>query len=511
MAEPNAPAVAAEASGALSICVDAGTSLTKAVAYDDAGRPVLSSSQPTRVFAPVSGYAEQDMTEVWDAVLATIHEVVQAAGRPVSVIALTAHGDGCWLVDADRKPTGPAMLWNDARAAGIVDTWARRGKAEEAFWINGSVGFAGLPHAILAWLAENDPDRVERSDKSLTCGGWLFARLTGQVSMDESDAAVPWLDVERRVYSEEILEIFEMPWAQRLLPELRRDDNRAAPLSADAAKATGIAAGTPVVMAPYDIAASAVGSGAVETGQAVSILGTTLCTEVVAATPDRSGRPTGLTIPLGVDSKYLRALPTLAGTQVLAWAADLLSVDDEAAVCALADTGGAGANGAMFLPYLSPAGERVPFVDSAARGTFAGLSFDHDRAQIARAILEGLTYVIRECLTVGSTDPTEVRVCGGGTKSPQWCQLIADVTGVPVIRLSDDEVGARGAFVFAHVATGESSDHAEAVAKFVRTRDEFTPNAANQTLYDELFGQFVAIRDDAAKSWPRLAEIRDVA
>lgn len=494
---------------AASICIDAGTSLIKAVAYDERGRLLYSAQQPTHVATPSPGFCEQDMTEVWNAVAVTIQDVVKASDRPISFIALTAQGDGCWLVDADLKPTGPAMLWNDARAVGIVDEWAAQGKAEAAFAVNGSVGFAGLPHAILAWLAEHDPERLVRSDKALTCGGWLHACLTGEASMDESEAAVPWLDVQAREYSDEILEIFGIRWARRLLPTLRRDHQRAAPLHAEAADVIGVPAGTPVVMAPYDIAASAIGAGVIDSGQAISILGTTLCTEVVAAAPDGTGEPTGLTIPLGVDSRYLRALPTLAGTQVLAWAADVLGVEDEAAVCALADTGTRGANGAIFLPYLSPAGERVPFVNTAARGTFVGLSLDHDRSHIARAILEGLTYVIRDCLAVSGTTPKEVRVCGGGTKSPQWCQLIADVTRVPVIRLSDDEVGTRGTFVVGLVATGAVASHAEAVEKFVRTRDSFTPNDANSALYDDLFAGFLAMRDDAARSWPRLAEIRD--
>lgn len=490
------------------LCVDAGTTVIKTVAYDDSGRELHIARRSTRVDVPRPGFAEQDMAEVWDAVAETSGEAAQAGGGSVRMIGLTGQGDGCWLTDADGRPTGPAVLWNDGRAAAIVDEWRREGRTDQAFRINGSVGFSGLPHAILTWLAEHEPERVERSSAALTCGGWLFRCLTGQAAIDTSEAAAPWLDVARRAYSDDILELFDLAWARRLLPPLRRDDDRVAPLSAEAAERLGTAAGTPVVLAPYDLATSSVGAGAVRERQACSILGTTLSTQTVTSTVDLTGTPTGLTIPLGVDDLNLRALPTLAGTQVLSWAAELLGVDGPPALGSLAAEAAPGADGLVFLPYLSPAGERVPFVDSAARGGFTGLSFGHDRSRIARAVVEGLTYVIRECLEVGGTAPTELRACGGGAGSREWCQLIADVVGVPVVRSDDTEVGTRGVFCYALVATGIEESHGAAAAKYVRARDEIAPDAARHEAYDELFDDFLAARGDLARTWPRLARTR---
>jgi erythritol kinase (D-erythritol 1-phosphate-forming) len=494
-----------------SLCVDAGTTVIKAVAYDDSGREVHTARRPTRIDAPEPGFAEQDMGEVWDAVAETLREAARVAADDITLIALTAQGDGCWLTDADGRPTGPAALWNDGRAAAVVDAWQRDGRTEQAFRINGSVGFSGLPHAILTWLAEHQPERIERSRWALTCGGWLFQCLTGLAAIDESEAAAPWLDVARRAYSDEILDLFDLEWARRLRPPLRHDDDRVAPLANAAAERLGIPPGTPVVLAPYDLATSSVGAGAVRERQACGILGTTLSTQTVTAEVDVSGTPTGLTIPLGVDDLYLRALPTLAGTQVLAWAADLVGVDGPAALGRLAGDVAPGADGLVFLPYLSPAGERVPFVDADARGGFTGLSFAHGRRQVARAVVEGLTYVIRECLEVGGTTPTELRACGGGAGSREWCQLIADVVGVPVVRSDDAEVGARGVFCYALVATGAAASHAEAATAYVRVRDEIAPDARRHDAYDELFADFLAVRDDLSDSWPRLASARSRA
>jgi erythritol kinase len=487
------------------LSVDAGTTVIKTVAYDEDGREIGAARRPTRVSSPQAGFAEQDMDEVWTATVETLRE---AARGEIDLIVVTGQGDGCWLVDDRGRPTGPAMLWNDGRAASIVSTWQSEGRTEKAFRINGSVGFAGLPHAILSWLARHEPDRLERSQAALTCGGWLFRCLTGETAIDESEAAAPWLDVAAREYSAEILELFDMPWAARLLPQLRRDDQRVAELSSEAAGRLGFEAGIPVVMAPYDLATASLGAGAVEERQACAILGTTLSTQVVTSSVDLSGPPTGLTIPLGVDGLYLRALPTLAGTQVLAWAARLLQLSDEAALCALGTSVKPGADGVFFLPYLSPAGERVPFVDADARGSFVGVSLDHDREHMARAVLEGLTYVIRECLEVVGTTPSQLRVCGGGANSGEWCQLIADVVGVPVVRSVDSEVGARGAYCYGVVATGRVPDHATAVSSYVRARDQFRPDPARQAPYDDLFADFLALRADAARSWPRLARTR---
>lgn len=491
------------------VAVDAGTTEIKTVGYDEAGAETTIVRRSTRVRSPRPGLAEQDLTEVWQAVAGTIHEAT--GGRAdVELIAVTGQGDGCWLVDRDGRPAGPAVLWNDGRAAPTVERWQRDGRLEQAFRINGSVGFAGSPHAILDWLVTHEPDRVATAAAALTCDGWLFRCLTGEIAVDESDAAAPWLDLTRRDYSAEILELFGLPWAHRLLPPLRRDHQRVAGLSRTAAAELGLPADVPVVMAPYDVAATSIGAGAVADRQACAILGTTLSTQLVMSTPDLTGPVTGLTVPLAAD-RYLRALPTLAGTQVLTWAADLLQLPDPAALTALADGVPPGADGLVFLPYLSPAGERVPFVDATARGGFAGLAFHHDRPRLARAVLEGLTYVIRDCVEAARLAPARLRLCGGGANSPQWAQLIADVLGVPVTRSADRQVGARGAFLTGLVATGAAPDLAAAAAAHVRTRDEFAPDPVRHRAYDARFEDFRAVRDDAARSWPRLARARGPA
>ena len=492
------------------VCLDVGTTMIKAIGYGEDGAERVTVREPATVRSPRSGWSEQDMTEVWHAVARAVRQVVDGlGGAAIAYLALTAQGDGCWLVDAGGEPTGPAILWNDGRAAAIVDGWARDGVPERAFPINGSLTFPGLPNAILTWLRAHDPDRLARAHRALTCGGWVFSRLTGELSVDESDACAPFMDVRTRRYSGELLDLYDMAWARPLLPDPRGDDRRAAPLTGRAAAETGLPEGTPVVLSSYDVASTAIGVGAVDPGQACVILGTTLCTQAVVGEADLSGPPSGFTVPLGVGGRYLRLFPTLAGGQVLDWACRMLGLSGgPRELASLAGDAPPGAGGLVFQPYLSPAGERAPFLDSRARGAFLGLSSEHEPAHLARAVLEGLSLVIRDCLAASRAAPTELRVAGGGSASPVWLRMLADVTGVPVVRSADDEAGARGAFIVGRLSTGAASGPSEAAAGHVRERDVVEPDPARAATYADLYTDFLDLRRTVATTWPRLAEMR---
>jgi erythritol kinase (D-erythritol 1-phosphate-forming) len=493
------------------ICVDVGTSVIKAVAFDDRGTEIVVARQETEVLRPAPGFSEQNMYSVWDAAAATIRTVVGQLSGPVGLISLTAQGDGCWLVDADGRPTGPAILWNDARAAAIVDRWLKAGVFKEAFRRNGSQAFAGLPNAIFAWLKQHDPARLGRSAKSLCCNGWIFYQLTGRMAIDESDAAVPFFDVRARRYSPQLLQLYGLEWAERLLPDVLSNDQRLGELRSTAAAELGLPTGLPVIMSPYDVASTAIGVGAVSDGQACSILGTTLCTEIVVNHLNLEGEPSGLTIPFGPPGLYLRSFPTLAGAEVIHWAVSQLGLAGPADLSRLAANVAPGADGLCLLPYFSPAGERVPFLNTGARGSLFGLSFEHGREHIARAVLEGLSLIIRDCFAATQAAPSPLRacgLCGGGANSEVWCQLIADVTGTPTFRPADQEVGAKGAFIVGLVAVGKEADYSSAAKKYVGIRDRFEPHSERHAFYDSLFEQFLAIRESTLPIWKRMADDR---
>lgn len=480
----------------VTVCVDAGTTVIKAVVFDAAGGELLVTRRATRVSQPAPGHSEQELPEVWTAVVDAVREAVARIDRPVRLLALTAQGDGAWLVDRAHEPVRPAVLWNDGRAAGIVREWRDGGVLDRAYRVNGSLTSAGLPNAILRALAVDEPEALDRADAVLTCGGWLFLRLTGVLGIEKSEASAPWLDIRTGEYSDQLVEEYGLTAHRRLLPPIL--DNRARPLTGQAAAELGLPAGTPVVLAPYDIVSTALGAGATTTGRATCILGTTLCTEMLVDNPSPTGEPAGLMLDFGVPGLWLRAFPTLAGTGVLDWLVDLLGVSSHDEITRLASQAPPGADGLRVLPYLSPAGERAPFLDPSASGVISGLLFGHGRAHLARAVLEGLAHVIRDCLDAAPATPVELGLCGGGAASSLWCQLIADVTGVPALRTEDTQVGAKGALLFASTVLGDHPDLASAAAALVRPGRRFTPSGDS---YDAAHAEFLATRSLVATRW----------
>lgn len=486
---------------AATLCIDAGTSLIKAVVFDESGHELVVARRPTVVMSPVGGHAEQDMRAVWAAVVEAVREAAAASPQPIGCVAVTAQGDGAWVVDRRGEPIGPAILWNDARSRTTVDRWVADGTLDRLFAINGALGNMGLPNAILASSLEADPTALDGAAAVLTCGSWLFLALTGHRGLHVSEASAPWLDVSTGTYSTDVLSLSGLASFRALVPPLFSDADVVQPLKRELAEVLDLPPGVPVVLAPYDVVATAAGGGTVEPGAAFCILGTTLCTGIVVAEADTSGRASGLTLRVSNRGPFIRAFPTLAGTGVVDWMASILGLPDAAAVVALAETAPAGAAGLGIWPYLSPAGERAPFLDGDARGVIAGLSFGHGREHLARATVEGLAHVVRDCLEASGASPTELAISGGGSASDLWCSAIADICGVTVIRAADSQIGAKGAMIYAAVATGEFASVQDAAASLVRAADRFDPDAAVRALHDARHVDFLASRAAFGTRW----------
>ena len=492
----------------VAICVDAGTSVVKAVAFDEQGTEIATAKHSVPIMRTHAGWSEQDMNAVWDAFSQTVHKVATEVGGNVSFIAITGQGDGCWLIDDNGNPTGPAILWNDARATPYIEQWREDGILEQTFRLNGTAAFPGSQCGILRWLLEHDPSRIERSATALYCKDWLAFKLTGKRTVEETDASFPFFDIRNRHYAPDMFRLYGLEWAQRLLPPVHDSNTPAGTLRPEVAASLGLPVGIPIVTAPYDIAATAIGLGAIHTGQAVSILGTTLCNEIVIDKVNTEGDPVGLLICSGVPQHWLRGFATMCGTETLDWLCQLFNIEHPSALLELASSVPPGAGGMMFMPYLSPAGERAPFLNPYARATMLGFSLEQSQAHIARAALEGLTFVIRECLEAASVTPTELSVCGGGALSDLWCEMIADVTQLPVRTTTASEVGAKGAFFVGLVATGAEPNIEEATQKYVQTRKLYQPHSSTAHSYEEQYQSYLALRNMVAETWPRLAAER---
>jgi erythritol kinase len=366
------------------LSVDVGTSRVKAVRFDQDWRAVDTQAENTTVTTTPDGRSEQDMGQVRTAVFGVLAAVASRSPDPIELVTLTAQGDGCWLVDRDGRPVGPALLWNDSRSAPLITRWQADGTLQQVFDICGSLGAAGLASAQLRWLADEEPARLERADRLLSCGSWVFQELTGQQVLEASDAANPFLDARTGEPDPRVWELAGIPALSRLLPPVVSGADRISRLTPEAAGQIGLPAGLPAALAPYDVPSTAAGTGTTRPGQAFAVLGTTLCVGTVSDDPHLERPANGMTLPTGVPDRWLLAYATMTGTEVLDWLAVVMGLDGAGEVMALAAESTT-PTVPLLQPYLSPAGERSPFLDPGIRGTLRGLSLRHTRADLARA------------------------------------------------------------------------------------------------------------------------------
>lgn len=484
------------------LSIDAGTTLIKAVVLSDSGKELALAAIPTEVSQPRPGWSEQDMNEVWHAVESACRRTLQEVStEAIDAIAVTAQGDGAWLIDSNGQPVRPAILWNDARAAELPPELRFDNLQDSIFRINGSFPSLGLPNAIMLWLAQNEPDNLAKASAVLTCGSWIYYKLTSVIGQHVSEASAPWLDISTGTVSADLMRSYGLEDFSEKIPPVLKADEEKAPLRDSLSQSWGLTPALPCVMAPYDIVTTATGSGATAPGDAFAILGTTICPGVISSEPQLDGAVTGLNLRGVGDGLFLRAFPTITGANTLSWLTRVLDLDDVPSLSALAEKSPPGSRGVLWLPYLSAAGERAPFFDPNAKGVAFGLSDFHDASDIARALLESLGYLIRESLEISGTQLTSLVLSGGGAQSSLWCQVIADATGVPTMRTSDSQVGAKGAQIYAEVAIGRYPDHFHAAQALVTKGETSTPSSQGSSLHDSRYQQFIALREAVRPLW----------
>jgi xylulokinase/erythritol kinase len=470
--------------------IDVGTSTVKAAAFDPEGRELAVAARPVAL-ALRDGVVEQDMDELYGAVVAVLREVTERAPEPVELAGLTGQGDGVWLVDADGRPVRPAASWMDGRAHELVDRWLADGTFETVFRRTGSAMFPGCPGPLLAWLDSHEPKALDAARAALYCKDMVFQRLTGAgPTTDVSDASMPFLDPRTRTYDNRVVELLGLTHRRGLL----------APVSDPIATARthaageGLPPGTRIANGPYDLPACALGAGVTQPGDGLLIVGTCLASLVATTDLDLTGEPAGLYINTDRPGHWLRAMPAMVGTAALDWVLSTTGVRHEEVDGLLAETP-PGAHGVRVLPYFAPSGERAPFVEPRLRAELTGVSLESTPADLIRATCEGIGYAARHCLEAAGLTGT-LAVCGGGTRSPAWMRLLADVLGRP-LRVVEGEVGARGAVLAAAERYGVALD----VAAWTRPTAVVEPDGGRAAYYTQGYEEHLT----------RLAEARNRA
>ncbi|MFD7387025.1 FGGY family carbohydrate kinase [Streptomyces sp. NPDC059852] len=450
--------------------IDVGTSMVKAAAFDGDGREGGVAARPVELTLR-EGVVEQDMDEVYGAVVAVLEELTARVPEPVELAGLTGQGDGVWLVDGRGRPVRPAASWMDGRAHELLDRWLADGTAEAVFRRTGGAMFPGSPGPLLAWLDAHEPEALDAASVALYCKDMVFRRLTGaDATTDVSDASMPFLDPVTRAYDDKVVELLGLTHRRGLLAPVSD------PVATAPARGEGLPAGTRVVNGPYDLPACALGAGATAPGDGLLIVGTCLAALVATDELDLGGEPAGLYIGTDRPGHWLRAMPAMVGTAALDWVLTTTGVRHEEVDGLLAATP-PGAHGVRVLPYFAPSGERAPFVEPRLRAELTGVSLESTPADLIRATCEGIGFAARHCLAAAGLTGT-LAVCGGGTRSPAWMRLLADVLGRP-LRVVEGEVGARGAVLAAAGRCGVPLD----TAAWTRPTSVIEPDADRAAYY----------------------------
>lgn len=478
--------------------IDIGTGGVRVLLVDgDLGTVIDRSSAtwPTSVLH--AGWSEQDPDRWWIAAATAIGDLTSRLDDPnrIGAVAFAGQMHGLVLRDADDRPLRPAILWNDQRTAAQCDAIHRSIGRDRCIQLTGKPILTGFTAPKLAWVKEHEPDIARRIHSISLPKDHVMHRATGVHAIDVADASgTSWLDIESRRWSREMCDRLEvdMNW----LPTVHECSEIVGSITTDAAAMTGLAAGTPVVAGAGDQAASGLACGVIADGQVSITIGTSGVVFAHSDQPpaDPDGRLHGFCH--AVEGGWHRMGCMLSAGGSLEWFRNTLAPDrtfDEIVTEAM--TAPPGSGGLCFLPYLS--GERCPHDDPTARGAFIGLSSNHRREHLARAVLEGVSFGLADmlqCIRATGRDVESVRLAGGAARNPLWRQLLADVLAVRIETVNEPDATAYGAAMLASVGAGLHDDAAAAARRMVRVTDvieptgfDYGPNWATwRTMYPDL-------------------------
>ena len=470
--------------------IDVGTGGTRALLVDESGQvqhAAAAQHEDVRMERPL--WAEQRPEDWWNAARQAVRDVLAQAhitGKDVRGIGLSGQMHGLVMLDASNQVIRPSLIWSDQRSQPQVDAINRTIGNEKVVGYIANPVLTGFTLPKLLWVRDNEPAHFARMKKMLLPKDYLRYQLTGEFASDVSDASGTALfDVVNRRWSYEFVDALKLD--REILPRVYESSEVTGKVTAEAAKSTGLEPGTPVVGGGGDQASSAVGNGIVSAGVVSCTIGTS---GVVFAHSDKPQYD-----PAGRVHTFCHAVKgawhvmgvTQGAGLSLQWFRNQLAPGSSYdALTAEAATAPAGSQGLFWLPYLM--GERTPLLDACARGGWIGLTAKHQRADLLRALLEGVSYSQKDCLEIVEqigVSVDSVRASGGGARSPFWRQMLADVFGKRVVTLQTQEGSAYGAALLALVGTGAYSSVPEVCAAAIREVESVSPQPEAVRTYAE--------------------------
>ena len=474
--------------------IDLGTSSLKVIIIDDQGNLKVQTAQGYRFDSPEVGFAEQDVSVWWQACCNAVRQAVELLGAPASeikAVSFSGQMHGAVLLDSELQPVRPAILHCDARSAQqVAEMKAALGEDLIRSVVLNPI-YTGFLLPSLLWVRDREPHNYQRTRHAFLPKDYLKFKLSGRLTSDYSDAtAALAFDIKRGTWSQEILDRVQVP--AEILPECGGTTEAVGCVTKEAAEATGLAEGTIVVNGGGDQIMQAIGAGAVNPGMATVNIGSSGQVCFQCDGPIVNPKLNTNTF-FGYDrDRWITMGATMTAGLSLAWFNSLFGKTDYEQLNREVANIRPGSGGLIFLPYLN--GERTPHVNPNLRGLFLGMNPETTRYQMARAVMEGVAFSLRECLELcwdlGLT-ASELIASGGGARSAPWLQIQADVYNLPLKVSAVEEQAGLGAAIAAGVGAGIFASINEGCRAAVKYKEErYYPNQANHDLYREYYQLF---------------------
>jgi len=501
---------------ALLLGIDNGLTVTKAVIFEEDGTPIAVARRRVPQSLPEPRHVERDMAGLWSATAEAIREAIEKSGRPaaeIKAVAATAHGDGVYLLDRDRRPLGAGILSLDSRAGAIVEAWQESGVAKDALQLTGQTPHASAPSALLAHIKSHEPERFAAIGHVLACKDWLRFCLTDTVGTDLTEASTSFTDVHSQDYDPAALAVFGLDELWPALAPVARPDEIVGRVTRRAAEATGLVEGTPVAAGLHDVTASALGIGGHAPGALAVVAGTYSINELVSEAPAidprwfcrngiRRGWWNAMAISPASTANYDWFLDNFC--RDLAETAARENTDIHALLRPELDRALERPSDIVFHPFLFGS----PFGSQASAGFF-GVHGWHERGDLLKAVLEGIVFNHKLHIDdlVSQTPVTRMRISGGGARSPVLAQMFADATGLAVDVSSADEAAAWGAALVAGAAIGLYPSPEEGAAATTRILRSYQPDSARRDALVARYGLYRMLAEDMAPHWRAIEDL----
>ncbi|MCL1844491.1 MAG: xylulokinase [Defluviitaleaceae bacterium] len=489
----------------ITIGIDIGTSAVKLVAVDEKGAVLRTVSRDYPLYMYDNGFSEQAPEDWWEKTADGLLEITKGLGE-VAAVSFSGQMHGLVLLDENDNVLRRAILWNDQRTQAQCDYLNNEIGRDVLLANSANIALTGFTAPKILWVKDNEPEIFAKVKKIMLPKDYIAYKLSGVFCTDYSDASgMLLLDVKKQDWSDKMLNIVGVTREQ--LPKLYHSYEAVGTVTAAAASETGLSTATKIVAGGGDQAVGAVGSGIVSEGMCSVSLGTSGVLFVAADNFAVDTSPAAIHAFCHSTGRYHFMGVTLAAAGSNKWwCEEILQTTDYGVEQKKIDK--IGTNPVFFLPYLS--GERTPHNDSTARGAFVGMNATTTRADMTQAVLEGVSFSLRDILTrvrdLGA-NVTTARIIGGGAKSPLWCQMIADILRLKVEKMQSEEGPAFGAAILAMVGAGVYKNVEEACSALIEITETFVPNETAAASYDKRYPIYTSLYTALKDSFREICEV----